>query len=146
VLEIFLLIHFGRKLAGICSAKGRSAWPWVLMMVVVYFGAMIGGVVVATIVSLVLDPNIQEPDLLLMLVCGYGSAAVALTLLFLLVRSLPDNNARRHDDYDDYEDDRYEDDRHDDDDRPQRGRPAERYRDGDDRYNEDDDRRDRYDR
>jgi hypothetical protein len=141
VLEIIILYLLGKKIAAMCNDRGRTAWPWVVFMVLGWYGGAIVGVVVAMVIMLATDPNAQEPNMALLIAFGLGGAVAAVGFVTLVVSLLPP--VERFEDEDEYDEDltprrrrmRYDDeDSEVEDDRPRRRRR----RDEDDEYDRED--------
>jgi hypothetical protein len=141
MLEIVVLIVLGQKIAKMAKSRGRSAWPWVLLLIGCWYGGAFAAGITAMIVMMMADPQAAAPnpngppgDLLILMGVALAGAVCGAIFAFVVVSQLPDVR----DQYDD-EDDRYE------------RQPRRRYDEEDDRrrrYEEEDDdytRRGRYD-
>ena len=100
MLEIFLLIFLGKRLAAKARSRGYAGWPWVVLLVPGWFGSLFVGVVVASIAYLATHPNEEGAPMLLLIPAAYAVAGCVAAGLFLVVGLLPD---RRPDDQDDEE-------------------------------------------
>ena len=105
MLEIFLLIHLGKKLAAKARRRGWAGWPWVILLILGWFGALLTGAIASSVAYLATHPGEQEAPLLLVLASAYGVAACVAacvaTGLFVVVGFLPADAAEE--DYDDDE-------------------------------------------
>jgi hypothetical protein len=115
MLEIFILFALGRAINRKATEKGWPGWPFVLILLFLYIGGAITGVVAALIVSGGLAAN-GDDDLLPFLLGYLGGAATGALASYLIAAALPDrsepdreNDRRRR--ARDREDDDYEDDR-----------------------------------
>lgn len=89
MIELVLVIAMCRHLGGKVRAKGRTAWPFQLMLVVFWFGGEFAAGIVAGIVYAVLNgaaPD-AEPGLWVYLVALAGAGAGA-GLAYLIVAML----------------------------------------------------------
>ena len=89
MLEIFLLFKLGKRLAGICREKGRAGWPWVVVMLVVYVGGLVGGAIAAGVVYVIANPNVEEPPGVVCVLGAYACAIPGLIVTYWIVKSLP---------------------------------------------------------
>ena len=89
MLEIFLLIHLGKKLAAKARRRNWAGWPWVILLVLGWFGGLLAGAIASTVAYLATHPGEQEAPLLLVLASGYAVAACVATGLFVVVGLLP---------------------------------------------------------
>ncbi len=117
MLEIILLFVLGKKIAALAGEKGRSGWPFVLVLIALWVGGEIAGGVAGAVVS-VYALGDDEPNMLLMIVGALVGAATGAVVAFLIVKSVPpvslpdyedeyDRPTRRRDrDDDDRDDDR----------------------------------------
>lgn len=149
MLEIVILWALGKKVAAMCKERGRTAWPWVVMLVLSWYGGAFAGAVVAVVVNMAVNPNLREPDMMFLLIGCLLGALGGVCFTLTVVSLLP--AAERYDDYDDYDDrddgyprrrrgrtDEFDDGRYEDDyDRPRKKRRHE------DEYDDYEDR-DRY--
>ena len=138
MLEIVVLIVLGQKIAKMARDRGRSAWPWVILLIGCWYGGAFAAGITAVIVMTVTDPqgaaanpNGPPGDLLIFIGAALAGAICGAIFAFVVVSLLPDVRDRWDD-----EDDRYER-------RPRRRRVEE----DDPRWSADDreDRRRRYD-
>jgi hypothetical protein len=90
--EIIFLWVLGRQLAARARDKGHAPAGYVVMLVVLWFVAEILGCVIGALIGMVLEPNARDPNMLIMLLFGYGGAAVAAVSCFGLVAMLPDRS------------------------------------------------------
>lgn len=101
MLEVIILFVLGKKIAQMASDRGRAAWPWVLMLVLCWFG----GEVLAAIgtVLVISDGNVPLGDdaLFIILGVGYLGAIAGAVITFVVVSALP--AVPIEDDDDDYE-------------------------------------------
>jgi hypothetical protein len=154
MLEIVVLIVLGQKIAKMAKSRGRSAWPWVLLLIGCWYGGAFAAGITAMIVMTMADPQAAAPnpngppgDLLILMGAALAGAVCGAVFAFVVVSLLPDVRDQWDDEDDRYErrrGRRYEDDGEDDpggsaDDRDDRRR---RYEEEDDDYT----RRGRYDR
>jgi hypothetical protein len=110
MLEIVVLIVLGQKIARMARDRGRSAWPWVLLLIGCWYGGAFAAGVTAMIVMMMADPQAAAPnpngppgDLLVFIGAALAGAICGAIFAFVVVSLLPDVR----DQWDD-EDDRYE--------------------------------------
>ena len=131
MLDIVILFVCGKALAGICRAKGRDAWPWVLMMIFLWYGGIVVGAFFGGFISGFMD-GVQgnqnaEPNWVLVFGLAIIGGILGMVTSFMIVKFLPDESHTDDDDYDrprrfrSRRDD-YDDDEDDEDDRPRRRR------------------------
>jgi hypothetical protein len=122
VLEILLVIHLSKKIAAKAREKGHSGPGFVVLLLVLWFGGEIAGLIGAMAALGGGDENFWAAYFVALL----GAALGGITA-FVIVGALAP--VYKHDDYDDYEDD-YDDERG-------RGRSRGRGRDREDDRDED---------
>ena len=116
MLEIFILFKLGRTISSKARDKGWPGWPFVVIMVFLYGGGVIAGMIAAAVVSELLDlnPNGNGPRDIAEFLVGYLCGAVLGALAsYLLVLILPDRSEPEDDHYDDESSDRREQRDHD---------------------------------
>ncbi len=119
MLEIFILFKVGQAINRKAASKGWPGWPFVLILVFLYLGGGIVGVI--AMVILAGDPNPNGQDDLLDTVIGFYAGAVSGAIAsYLLALPLPDRS--EPEDEDDRPRRRRDRDDENDDDRPRRRR------------------------
>ena len=110
MLEIVVLIVLGQKIAKMAKSRGRSAWPWVILLIGCWYGGAFAAGITAMIVMAIADPqaaaanpNGPPEDLLILIGAALVGAICGAIFAFVVVSMLPDVR----DQYDD-EDERYE--------------------------------------
>ncbi len=87
-LELFLLIGMCRYLLRTAAAKGRTGWPYAVLMVVAWFVFGIMGAVAGYLAE-----GDHDSDYLIGTLCGYSiGVAIACGGMALLVNSLTDHS------------------------------------------------------
>jgi hypothetical protein len=104
MLEILLLIVFCKKIGSIVAEKGYSKFPFQLMLVALWFGGEIAGLVIGFVASGASLGRAGGPDLSVY-VFGLGGAAVGAIIAFVIASNLRSQKA----DYDDFYRERSED-------------------------------------
>lgn len=138
MLEIIILFPVGQHIASIARSKNRNPVGYIIFMVVAYYAGVMTGIITGMVVSESAGMNGNDKLVFIILGAVIGIAG-GIGVSYLLVCSVGTLEKQgRHDEYDDYDDERrrrYEDDdrprsrgRFDDDDdwRPRRG-PREDY-------------------
>ncbi|OWK43567.1 hypothetical protein [Fimbriiglobus ruber] len=153
MLEILILWALGKKIARMTKERGRAAWPWVILLIVCWYGGALAAVVAAGIAVAVANPNNPDAgdDMMLLFIGAALAGAIGGALFtFGVVSLLPNARDPRDDEYDDDEDyrhtrrRRYDDEDVDDRPREHRGYIDSDDRDGGRRYDDDDRRERRY--
>ena len=130
MLEIVILWTLGKKVAGMCRDRGRKPLPWVVLLVLAWYGGAMVGFVACAVGFQIANPGQKDPPLVPLLISALGTAALGVTLVVVIVSLLP----RLRDKYDDEE----YDDEDEPDDRPA-PRTADPYAEYDRRYRDDED-------
>jgi hypothetical protein len=109
MLEIVVLIVLGQKIARMAKDRGRSAWPWVLLLIGCWYGGAFAAGITAMIVMMMADPQAAAPnpngppgDLLIFLGAALAGAVCGAIFAFVVVSLLPDVRDQ-YDDEDDYD-------------------------------------------
>jgi hypothetical protein len=87
MLELILLYALGKTIAGKAAAKGKSGWPWVLLLVGAWFAGEFAGAVTATVLSG------GEAGLFGLLLFAYAGAAAGAIFAFTLLGLMPAEEA-----------------------------------------------------
>jgi hypothetical protein len=88
MLEIILLFALGKKVAAIAKAKGREAWPWVVLFVSMWFGGEICGGISGAFLAMDLKVP-KDNQFFLIWFAGICGAAVGACLAFVIIHSTP---------------------------------------------------------
>ena len=123
MLEIVVLIVLGQKIAKMARSRGRSAWPWVILLIACWYGGAVAAGVTAAVVMAMADPqaaaanpNGPPVDLFIFIGAALVGAICGAVFAFVVVSQLPD--VREWDDEDDRSERRprrrYESDEEDD--------------------------------
>lgn len=98
MLEIFALISLGKNIAAKARVKGRRGGPFVLLLVVLWFGGEIFGAIVAGVVSMVALGD-DEPNILILYLGAIPGAIIGAVVAFQIVKAITPASTRG-----DYED------------------------------------------
>ena len=105
MLEIIILINLSKKIAAKAREKGRTEWPFVVLLIFLWVGGEISGGIAGAIVSTVALGD-DEPNLLLMLLGALAGVITGAVLAFQIVKALAP--ARTYDDYEDEDEEDYD--------------------------------------
>ena len=100
MLEIFFLVFLGKKIAAKARDKGWSGAGAVVLLVGLWFGGEVVGLIAAVVAEEVLHPD-DEPNIFLLLLGCYACAALGAVVAFTVVGLLPGPQASPYDDEDD---------------------------------------------
>jgi hypothetical protein len=92
MIEIFVLISLSKNISARAKSQGRSGWPFVLLLLGLWFGGEIGGGFAGGILSLMISPNV-EPNFLLCYLGAIGCAIIGAVIAFQVVGPLEPTRA-----------------------------------------------------
>ena len=88
MLEILILVRLGQSISAKAREKGRQGWPYVFLLLALWFGGEVFGGVTAALVTAGLDDD-GEPNLLIAYLACLVCAAVGAFFAFKIVGALP---------------------------------------------------------
>src|SRR5688500_6215721 len=97
MLEIVVLIVLGQKIAKMARSRGRSAWPWVILLIGCWYGGAFAAGITAMVVMTIANPqaaaanpNGPPEDLLILIGAALVGAICGAIFAFVVVSLLPD--------------------------------------------------------
>jgi uncharacterized membrane protein YeaQ/YmgE (transglycosylase-associated protein family) len=88
VIEILVLFRLCKNIGLILAAKGRAKLPFQLLLVFLWFGAELAGVILGVIVEAIASGE-DNPSLLLAYLFGFVGAGFSAFILFQIAKALP---------------------------------------------------------
>lgn len=99
MIEIFILIHFCRKLGALCRSRGRKAGWFQFLLVIAWFGGEFFAALFATVICMITaghtgpDTVMLEAPFVIVYISALLGAGLGAWSVFLLVKLLPNLKA-----------------------------------------------------